>query len=115
MNLSDYINLTLKEIAIGAQKASETYQSMGKGCVLSETSAIIDGVPHVKLHKTSKPIISVTFRVAIELEEAKEVNGGIGGSIKVITANAGSINKEGKKSVQEITFDMPVLLPSVKI
>lgn len=119
MNLSDYINLTLEEIAIGAQKATDTYQAMGKGCVLSETRMVIDGVPYVRLKglndkDTYKPIIKVTFHVGLEVEESMESNGKVGGSIKVLSADAGTQNYDGKKQIQEITFDMPVLLPSVR-
>lgn len=119
MKLSDYINLTLEEIAKGAQKATDTYLEMGKGCVLSETRMTIEGVPYVK-HKgfndkdTYKPIIKVTFHVGVELEESMEGNSKMGGSLKVISAGVESLNKEGKRVVQEITFDIPVLLPSVQ-
>lgn len=119
MNLSDYINLTLEEIAIGAQKATETYQAMGKGCVLSETRMVIDGVPYVRLKglngkDTYKPIIKVTFHVAVELDETTESNSKFEGSLKVVSVKNLSQEKEGKKRVQEITFDIPVLLPSVQ-
>lgn len=119
MNLSDYINLTLEEIAKGAQMATETYQKLGAGCVLAETSMHIEGIPYVKKigikgQDTNKPIIKVTFHVGLEVGESMESNGKVGGSIKVLSADAGTQNYDGKKQIQEITFDMPVLLPSVR-
>ena len=118
MNLSDYINLTLTEIAKGAQKATDTYQSMGRGCVLAETQMVLEGIPHVRMcgrnQDTNKPIIKVTFRVGLEIEESAESNGEINGSIKVLSASANSLSAESKKLVQEVTFDIPVLLPSVQ-
>lgn len=117
MKLSDYINLTLVEIAKGARKATESYQEMGKGCVLAETNLHIDGIPFVRHHgrgdhMTNKPIIKVTFHVGVELDESEESNSQLNGSLKVISGGATSLNKEGMKSIQEITFDIPVLLPS---
>lgn len=119
MKLSDYISLTLEEIAEGARKATDSYQKMGKGCVLSETSMTIEGVPHVRLKghndkDTNKPIIKVTFHVGLEVEESGESNNQINGSLKVVSANAATSNRDSKKTVQELTFDIPVLLPSVQ-
>lgn len=119
MNLSDYISLTLEEIAKGAQKATDAYQELGRGCVLAETRMIIEGIPFVRQYglkggDTYKPIIKVTFHVGVELEESVEGNSKVGGSLKVISAGMESMNKDGKKAVQEITFDIPVLLPSVQ-
>lgn len=119
MNLSDYINLTLEEIAKGAQKATDTYQKLGSGCVLAETSMHIEGIPYVrqvsvKGNVKHKPIIKITFHVGLEIEESMESNGRVGGSIKVLSADAGTQAHDGKKVVQEITFDIPVLLPSVQ-
>lgn len=117
MKLSHFINLTLEEIAKGAQMTTEVYQKMGAGCVLAETSMHIEGIPYVKQvsikgRETHKPIIKVTFHVGLEVEESMESNGSIGGSIRVLSANAGTQNHNGKKAIQEVTFDIPVLLPS---
>lgn len=119
MKLSDYINLTLVEIAKGAQKATDSYQEMGKGRVLAETNMLIDGIPFVRHqgrgdHMTNKPIIKVTFHVGVELDESEESNSQLNESLKVISGSAAALNKEGIKAIQEITFDIPVLLPSEK-
>ena len=61
---------------------------------------------------TNKPIIKVTFHVGVELDESEQSNSKFNGSLKVISGSAVSLNKEGTKAIQEITFDIPVLLPS---
>lgn len=115
MNLSDYISLTLNEIAEGMQKANKPYAEKGKDLVLSETSMRIEGIPVVHWNDNYggiyKPIIKVGFRVGIELEETKEKGGSFGGSLKVITLDAETSKKDGAKSVHEITFEIPLILP----
>lgn len=111
MNLSDYITLTLIEIAEGVQKVNEAYEEMGDGRVLTETEMEIEGIPVAKRGYARRPIVSVGFRVGVEIEEAKEKGGQFGGSLKVISASTDVSRKDGSKSVHEITFQIPLVLP----
>lgn len=116
MELSDYINLTLTEIAEGVRKATKDYKGKGDGCVLSETQMKIDGIPFVRLYGTNggdtyKPIIKVAFRVGVEVEESEESNNKIGGSLKVVSADVGALTKGAEKSVHEVSFELPLILP----
>jgi hypothetical protein len=109
MNLSDYISLTLNEIAEGVKKASDTLKPRG-GYILKE-SPIIDGTPYARISSSkSHPIINVTFRVGVELEESKGRNDKIGGSIKVISIDHESIKKGEKRSTHEVSFELPLVL-----
>ena len=113
MELSDYISLTLTEIAKGVQKANEPYEESGREFVLSETSSKIEGIPSVYWSGEYKPIINVGFRVGVEIEEAKEKGGSLGGSLKVVTLDADITKKDGTKSIHEITFQLPLILPQL--
>lgn len=44
MKLSDYISLTLEEIAEGTRKADHAYKAMGAGGVLEETSLVFRNI-----------------------------------------------------------------------
>lgn len=115
MELSDYIKLTLYEIAEGIRKADKKYKEKG-GCVLTNTEMTINGIPHVRDCKTEsrdvfKPIIKVAFHVGVEVEESEESNNKLGSSIKVISANSESLSKDGKRSVHEVSFEIPLILP----
>lgn len=115
MNLSDYISLTLSEIAKGVQKANKPYARRDKELVLSETPLRIEGVPYVywedNTEVTYKPIIKVAFRVGVEVEETKESNNQISGSLKVISANRESASKDEKRNIHEVSFEIPLVLP----
>lgn len=120
MKLSDYISLTLEEIAKGARKADHAYKAIGAGGVLAETSLEINGIPHIKKigfsdkHNTYKPIINVDFKVSVEVEEGEEVNGAIGGSLKVIAANKEERGSVTNRTSHQVSFSIPVLYPSEK-
>lgn len=116
MNLSDYISLTLREIAEGVQKANKYHKKTGEMFVLSEIKAPIEGVPVVRIcgqqgGDIRKPIIKVAFRVGVEVEEIEESNRQIKGSLKVISANGESATKDGRKSTHEVSFELPLILP----
>ena len=116
MNLSDYISLTLNEIAEGVAKATKSYKKKGDGCVLSETQMIVSGIPTARLSGTAggdtyKPIINVAFRVGVEIEETTESDKQIKGSLKVVSAHGESTTKDGRKSTHEVSFELPLILP----
>ena len=116
MNLSDYINLTLNEIAEGVENAAKSYKKKGNGCVLSEIEEPIEGIPFVRIcslnkRDTYKPIIKVAFRVGVEVEESAGVNSKTTGSLKVISANVESLSKDEKRSIHEVSFELPLILP----
>lgn len=110
MNLSDYISLTLNEIAEGIKKADDTLKARG-GYLLKE-SPVIDGTPFTRSSSTSSnPIIKVGFRVGVEIEETAMANNKFGGSLKVISAGSESVTKDGKRSIHEVSFELPLILP----
>lgn len=112
MELSDYIKLTLDEIAEGVRKANE---SLGKdgGRVLTGTRMVIEGVPFMReLGDIVSPIIQVSFRVGVEVEEQSKKGGKLNGSLKVVSTDIETIKKDGRKSIQEITFEVPLILPA---
>ena len=111
MNLSDYINLTLNEIIEGVEKTNEIYDIVGGGRILTGTLDDVGGMPYIIERRDHvairKPIINVAFRVSVELKETKEK----GGSLKVVAIDAGATKKDGAKSIHEITFQLPLILP----
>lgn len=116
MNLSDYINLTLEEIAKGTQKADATLKEIGNGAVLTKgTQFSLEGLPHASGksggHIYNRPIINIAFRVNVELQETEESNGEVKGSLKVVSGNVGSANSEKTTRSTEVAFSIPVLLP----
>lgn len=120
MNLSDYINLTLVEIAKGAQKADKSYKEMGNGGVVTTTNMSINGIPYLKKiginekHCTYRPIINVDFRIQVELQETEEVKGDVSGSIRVVSANKEERGSISSRTSHEISFSIPMTYPSEK-
>lgn len=115
MNLSDYISLTLTEIAKGVRKINESHEIMRGGRVLTKTPTDVNGIPHTWEREGNEliriPIIKVGFRVGVELEESSEGNSEIGGSLKVVSANIGSLTKDVEKNIHEVSFELPLILP----
>lgn len=114
MNLSDYINLTLNEITEGVRKANASNEIMGDGRVLTEIQNDAIGIPII-LEKErgeyiKKPIIKVAFRVGVEIDESEESNNKIKGSLKVISAGLESSSKDEKRSLHEVSFELPLIL-----
>lgn len=119
MNLSDYINLTIAEIADGAKKADATLKEMGNGSVLAKgTQLNLEGLSYVSGkvggHTYNRPIIDVAFRVNVELQETEESNGEIKGSLKVISGNMTTVGREKQTTSAEVSFGIPMLLPFEK-
>ena len=116
MNLSDYINLTIEEIALGSKKAGATLKQMGNGAVLAQgTKFPLVGLTHAEgKHEGqpyNRPIINVAFRVNVELQETTETNGEIKGSLRVLSGNIGTIKSDAATSSKEVSFAIPILLP----
>lgn len=116
MNLSDYINLTITEIADGTKKANVTLKEMGNGCILSKgTTMNIEGLSHasgkVGGHIYNRPIIDVAFRVNVELQETEENNGEVKGSLRVISGSMATVGMERQTTSAEVSFSVPMLLP----
>ena len=116
MNLSDYINLTLEEIARGIKKADATYKTMG-GRVLTETTSTLEGIPHaaemVNGKPSYKPIVNVQFRVNVQMQESSEINGGLKGSIQVLSAGTETSTGSIETHSEELTFSIPIVLPNL--
>lgn len=116
MNLSDYINLTLEEIARGIKKADATYKTMG-GRVLTETNSTIEGIPHaaemVNGKPCYKPIVNVHFKVNVQMQESSEVNGGLKASIKILSAGTETISGNIATRTEELSFSIPLVLPNL--
>lgn len=115
MNLSEFIKETLVEIAKGANEADSAYREMGRGCVNPRGKYSFDGIASMSsgegrlMH--SVPVTSVNFNLKVELEETHEINGGISGMLKVISASLAASKEKNETSVQEISFSVPVVLP----
>lgn len=116
MELSDYINLTLSEIALGSKKAGATLKQMGNGAVLAKgTEFGLEGMTYasgkVAGRQYNRPIVNVAFRVNVELQETSESNGEVKGSLKVLSGNIGAIKSDALTSLKEVSFTIPILLP----
>ena len=115
MKLSEFVKETLVEIAEGAKQADETYREMGIGCVNPRGKYTFEGVNSMHIgegrYMRSVPVTSINFNLKVELEEKNEISGGIGGVLKVISANLGASKENHETSVQEISFSVPVVLP----
>lgn len=119
MNLSDYINLTIEEIAEGAKKAGTTLKQMGNGAVLAQgTEFNLEGMTHASgMHagrQYNRPIINVAFRVNVELQESSESNGQVKGSLKVLSGGIGTAQSDVSINHKEVSFTIPILLPFEK-
>lgn len=116
MNLSEFIKETLSEVAKGAMEADVMYREMGKGCVNPRGRYHFEGLASMSSGEGrlahSVPVTSVNFNLKVELEERNGVNGGIGGILNVISANLSASKGKNETSVQEISFSVPVVLPS---
>lgn len=115
MNLSEFIKETLSEVAKGAMEADVMYREMGRGCVNPRGKYHFDGIASMSSgdgrHVHSVPVTSISFNLKVELEEKNGINGGIGGVLKVISANLSASKEKNETSVQEISFSVPVVLP----
>lgn len=115
MNLSDYISLTLNEIAEGVKRVNESYETTNGSHVLTGTPQDVNQIPHTFKkedgHLIRKPIINVALRVGVELEESKGSNNKIGGSLKVVSIDHESTKKGEKRSTHEVSFELPLILP----
>lgn len=118
MKLDEFIKETLVEIANGAIMADAAYKEMGRGGVNPEGNFSLEGIPHLSVkgvsekQNRSKPIVNVQFKLNIELEEEHSAQGKVGGILNVIAASMSATKGETKKDVQEISFSIPVVLPS---
>jgi len=116
MNLSEFVKETLEEIAKGAAEANESYKGIsGEGRVNPSGHMQIEGFPYTKqggsVNSITKPLIKVGFNLKVQLEEKEDVSGGIKGVLSVISANIGASKENRETSVQEISFEIPVVLP----
>lgn len=119
MNLSDYINLTITEIADGTKKANATLKEMGNGGIIANgTHFNLEGLSYasgkVGGHTYNRPIIDVAFRVNVELQETEESNGEVKGSLKVIAGSMATVGTEKQTRSAEVSFSIPMLLPYEK-
>ena len=118
MELKDFIKETLLQIASGARLADDEYRKLGNGGVNPEGKFHLEGIPHILCpgvndkHDISKPVVSVQFKLNVQIEEKTQIEGKIGGILNVISASFGGSKEETNKSVQEISFSIPVALPS---
>lgn len=116
MKLSEFVKETLVEIAEGAKQADERYNEMGIGGRVNPYGHMqIEGFPYTKqggnLSSTTRPLVKVSFNLKVQLEEREELEGGIKGILSVISAGVGASKENHETSVQEISFEIPVVLP----
>jgi hypothetical protein len=119
MNLSDYINLTITEIAAGSKKADTALKQMGNGGILAKATQFnLEGLSYASGksggHIYNRPIIDVAFRVNVELQETEESNGEIKGSLRVISGGITTVGTERQTTTAEVSFSIPMLLPYEK-
>lgn len=118
MKLDEFIKETLVEIANGAMMADSLYKEMGKGGVNPDGNFVLEGIPHILINTgsdkrmRSKPIVNVQFKLNIELKEEHSIQGKIGAILDVIAPSVSGNKGETKRDIQEITFSIPVVLPS---
>ena len=116
MKLSEFIKETLVEIANGAKMAKEEYANLGDGYVCPYGYFKTADMPSVVIksdnekHEVTKPVVSVNFKLNVQAEETEKV----GGILSVISASVGASKGEANKSVQEISFSIPVILPTAE-
>ncbi|WP_099465602.1 hypothetical protein [Parabacteroides provencensis] len=118
MELKEFISDVLLQIAEGVTDANRRYKELG-GFVNPRGSFKIEGMPYIlkesKIPNSSisMPLIPVQFKTHVQLEEKAETKGaGSCNIIKIISASIGSSVGESMASVQEVSFSVPVLLPS---
>ena len=96
----------------------DEYRKLGNGGVNPEGKFHLEGIPHILCpgvndkHDISKPVVSVQFKLNVQIEEKTQIEGKIGGILNVISASFGGSKEDTNKSVQEISFSIPVALPS---
>ena len=127
MELKDFIKETLLQIASGARLADDEYRKLGNGGVNPEGKFHLEGIPHILCpgvndkHDISKPAIpkpqignnqNGLGKLNVQIEEKTQIEGKIGGILNVISASFGGSKEDTNKSVQEISFSIPVALPS---
>ena len=116
MKLSEFIKETLVEIAEGSSQANDRYKEISpEGRVNPSGHIQIEGFPCTKKGQHSstivKPLVKVGFNLKIQLEEHEDVSGGMKGVLSVISASIGVSKENRETSVQEISFEIPVVLP----
>lgn len=88
MELKDFIKETLLQIASGARLADDEYRKLGNGGVNPEGKFHLEGIPHILCpgvndkHDISKPVVSVQFKLNVQIEEKTQIEGKIGGILK---------------------------------
>lgn len=112
MKLDEFIKEALVEIANGAKLADDELCKMNKAGVNPEGKFEIRNHPCIVQDGLTKPIISVNFKLHVQLEESVKCGGKLGAILNVISASYSSTKETSNVSVQEISFSMPVVLPS---
>lgn len=116
MKLSEFIEETLVEIAEGASKANERYKTISPAGRVNPSGYMqIEGFSYTKqggsVSSFTQPLIKVGFNLKIHLEEKEDIGGGIKGVLNVISASIGASRENREISAQEISFEIPVVLP----
>lgn len=116
MKLSEFIEETLVEIAEGASKANERYKAINPAGRVNPSGYMqIEGFSYTKqggsVSSITQPLIKVGFNLKIHLEEKEDIGGGIKGVLNVISASIGASRENREISAQEISFEIPVVLP----
>lgn len=114
MELKDFIVKTISDI-FGAVK--ELQQDGGDnrldGCVspsdyyINGRSCVIDHLP--------RKITTIHFDLQLEAETEAVAAGTCGAGIKVVAASLSENGRETEKSVQNVKFDLDVVLPSIRV
>lgn len=106
MDLSDFINETIKEIVKGVEKAQSE---------LANTSVIVNpqeaGREKEEVKNSPHTIHYVDFEVVVFVEEQIKEGRKAGISIKVVSANIGKSNEDRESKTTKVRFSIPVVYP----
>ena len=112
MKLDEFIKEALVEIANGARMADDELCKMNKAGVNPEGRFEIRNHPCIVQNGLTKPVVSVNFKLHVQLEENMKSGGKLGAILNVISASYSSTKETSNVSVQEISVSMPIVLPS---
>lgn len=108
MDLSDFINETLKEMVKGVEKAQSE---------LADSNVIVNpqeaGKEKEEVKNSPHTVHYVGFEVVVSVEEQIKEGKKAGISIKVVSANIGKSNEDKESKSTKVSFSIPIIYPYV--
>lgn len=114
MELKDFIVKTISDIFGAVEKLQ---QDGGGECLagcVSPSDFYINGRTCVIEHLTRK-VTTIHFDLQLEAETEATASGTCGAGIKVVAASLTENGRETEKTVQNVKFDLDVVLPSIRV